>query len=108
VRVGRQDLHAEIPTGRPPLDDIDAKILAIWNKSSFESARSIAEMLCVRHTTVLNHLHLSIGFKSCHLCWVPHLLTEDLRQKRKDDARAMLPLLHAVQHDGWHYLVTGD
>jgi hypothetical protein len=29
VRVGRQDLHAEIPTGRPPLDDIDAKILAI-------------------------------------------------------------------------------
>jgi hypothetical protein len=57
---------------------------------------------------VSNHLHLSIGFKSFHLRWVPHLLTSDLRQKRKDDARAMLPLLHAAQRDGWHHLVSGD
>jgi hypothetical protein len=35
-------------------------------------------------------------------------LTEDLRQKRKDGARAMLPLLLAAQRDGWHHLVTGD
>jgi hypothetical protein len=27
TRFGRQDLHDEISTGRPPLDDIDAKIL---------------------------------------------------------------------------------
>jgi hypothetical protein len=57
---------------------------------------------------MLNHLHLSIGFKSFHLPWVPHLLTEHLRQKRKDDARAVLPLLHAAKRDGWHHLVTGD
>jgi hypothetical protein len=57
---------------------------------------------------VLNHLHLSIGFKSFHLRWVPHRLTEDLRQKRNDDARAMLPLLHAAQLDSWHHPVTGD
>jgi hypothetical protein len=57
---------------------------------------------------VLNQLHLAIGFKSFHLRWVPHLLTEDLRQERKDDARAILPLSHAVQRDGWHHLVTGD
>jgi hypothetical protein len=91
VRFGRQDLHDEIRTGRPPLDDCDAKILAILNKSAFESARSIAERLHVSRTIVLNYLRLSIGFKSFHLRWVPHLLTEDLRQKRKDDARAMLP-----------------
>jgi hypothetical protein len=51
---------------------------------------------------------MSIGFKSFHLRWISHLLTEDLHQKRKDDARAMLPLLHASQRDGWHHLVTGD
>jgi hypothetical protein len=70
--------------------------------------RSIAERLRIRHSTVLNDLHLSIGFKSFHLRWVRHLLTEDLGQKWKDDACAMLPLLHAAQRDGWHHLVTGD
>jgi hypothetical protein len=47
----------------------------------------------------LNHLHLSIDFKSFHLCWVPHLLTEDLRQNGRT-MRAMLLLLHAAQCDG--------
>jgi hypothetical protein len=66
VRFGRQDLHDEIHTGRPPLDDVDAKILAILNKSPFESACSIAEMLRVSRTIVLNYLHLSIGLKLFH------------------------------------------
>jgi hypothetical protein len=108
VQRGRADLYDEIRSGRPPLDDIDAKILGILDKSPFESARSIADSLGVTHVTVLNHLHLSIGFKSYHLRWVPHLLTEDLRQKRKEGARAMLRLLLAAQRDGWHHLVTGD
>jgi hypothetical protein len=108
VRFARQDLHDEIRNGRPPLDDIDAKILAILNKSPFESMHSISERLGVTPVTVLNHLHLSIGLKSFHLRWVPHLLAEDLRQKRKEGACAMLPLLFAAQRDGWHQLVTGD
>jgi hypothetical protein len=81
VRLGRQDLHDEIRTGRPPLDDLDAKILAILDKSSFESARSIAATLCVAHSTVLLYLHDSIGFRSFHLYWMPHLLTHNLREK---------------------------
>jgi hypothetical protein len=70
------------------------------NNSPFESAPSMAERMRLTHATVLSHLHGSIDFKSFHLHWVPHLLTEDLRQERKDDARAMLPLLHAAQRDG--------
>jgi hypothetical protein len=107
VQFGRQDLHDEIRTGRPPLYDVNAKILAISNKSPFESARSIDERLRVSHAIMVNYLYLSIDFKSFHLRWVPHLLTEDLRQKRKDDARAMLPLLYAAQRDDWHHFVTG-
>jgi hypothetical protein len=33
---GRQDLHDEIRSGTPLLDDLDGKILAILDKSPFE------------------------------------------------------------------------
>jgi hypothetical protein len=59
------------------LDDFDAKILTILDKYPFESARSITERLFVDHATVLEHLHMSIGFKSFHLRWVPHLLIDN-------------------------------
>jgi hypothetical protein len=81
ARIGRQDLHDEIRTGRPPLDDLDAKILTILNKYPFESARLISETLCIVYSTILLHSHDSIGFKSFHLYWVPYLLTDDLREK---------------------------
>jgi hypothetical protein len=90
TQLGHQDLHDEIRTGRPPLDDLDAKILDILDKSPFESAYSISERLLVVHPAVLLHLHGSIGFKSFHLHWVPHLLTDNLREKLKEYARAML------------------
>jgi hypothetical protein len=38
VRMGHQDLHDEICGGRLPPDNLDAKILSILDKSSFESA----------------------------------------------------------------------
>jgi hypothetical protein len=72
IRRGRQDLHDEIRSRRPPLDDLDGKILAILDKSPFESAHSIAERLLIAHSIVLQHLHKSLGFKSFHLHWVPH------------------------------------
>jgi DNA-binding MarR family transcriptional regulator len=87
IRRGRQDLHDEIRSGRPPLDDLDGKILTILEKSPFESSRSIAERLLVSQSTVLRHLRESIGFKSFHLRWVPHLLSADLREKRKEYAK---------------------
>jgi hypothetical protein len=44
----------------------------------------------------LRQLHESIGFKLFHLLWVPHKLTDDSRQKWKEHASAMLPLLYAA------------
>jgi hypothetical protein len=104
----RQDLHDEIRTGRPPLHDLDAKNLAILDKSTFESAFAIAERLRIDCVTVLEHFPVSIGFKSFHLRWMLYLLTGDLRQKRKEHASAMFPFLYAAQRDGWHHLVIGD
>jgi hypothetical protein len=36
VRLGRQDLHDKIRIRRSPLDDFDAKILAILDKSPLD------------------------------------------------------------------------
>jgi hypothetical protein len=54
------------------------------------------------------YLHDSVGFKSFYLHRVSHMLTDDLREKRKECARAMLPFLYSVERDGWHHLVTGN
>jgi hypothetical protein len=50
---GRQDFHDEIRTRRSPLDDLDAKFLAILDKSPFEAAHSISERLLIAHSIVL-------------------------------------------------------
>jgi hypothetical protein len=75
---GRQDLYRENHMGRTPLD---ANILTTLDKSPFESAQSMAESLRIGLATVLRHLHNSIGFRSFHLHWVPHVLTVGLREK---------------------------
>jgi hypothetical protein len=95
-----QDLHDDIPIGRPPPDDCDKKSPAILDKSLFESIYSISQRLLVACQTVLRHLHGSIGFKSFHFYWCPYLLTDNLREKRKEYARGILPLLQAAECDG--------
>jgi hypothetical protein len=37
-----------------------------------------------------------------------HLLTHDLREKRMECAKALLPLLHIAQWDFWHHLVMSN
>jgi hypothetical protein len=110
VLLGRQDVHDTIRNGRSPLDDLDAKILVILDKSlfEFESARSIAETLHAAHSIVLLHLHDSLEFRSFHLHWMPHSLTHDLHEKQIKYGYVVLPVLHAAERDEWHHLVTGD
>jgi transposase len=84
IRRGCQDLHDEIRSGRPPLDDLDDKFLAILDKSPFKSTHSISERLLVTYPTVLQHLHESLGFKSFHLHCVPHQLTGDLNENERN------------------------
>jgi hypothetical protein len=71
-------------SGRHPLDDLDSKLLAILEKSPFESSDSISERLIIAQSTVLRHLHESIEFKSFHLCWVPHLLSGDFSKNESN------------------------
>jgi hypothetical protein len=90
IRHGRQDLHDEIRSGRPPRGAVDSKNLAILKKLPFESSHSIAERLLVAQATVLRHLHEFIRLKLFHLRWVPHLLNggffKNDRSVQKDGA----------------------
>jgi histone-lysine N-methyltransferase SETMAR len=104
----REDLHDEHRSGRPLFDHIDTQTLYILGKSPFESARSIAQTLNTSHNVVLLHQHAVLGFKSFRLRWVPHFLTADLRLKRKQIAREMIPYLEAASRDRWQHFVTGD
>jgi hypothetical protein len=80
---GREDFHDEHHAGRSPFDSIDTAIFEIIGKSPFDSARSIAQTINIWHSVVLHHFHEILGFKCFHLRWVSHLLTDDLREKRK-------------------------
>jgi hypothetical protein len=101
-------LYDEIRSARSPLDDLDGEILVILDESPFESAHSISERLRAVYSSVLHHLHESFGFKSFHLHWIPHQWTGDVWEKRKESARAILPLLDVAERDGWHHLVTDN
>jgi hypothetical protein len=50
--LDRQDLHEEIRIRIPTLDDLDAKILAILDKSPFKSPRLRVETLRIVNSTV--------------------------------------------------------
>jgi hypothetical protein len=96
IRRGRQDLHDEICSGRPLLGDLNGKILAILDKSLFESAHSMTERLIVAYSTVLQHLHESFWFKSFHLHWVPHQLTV-IEEKTKGVCKGYVSILACCQ-----------
>jgi hypothetical protein len=63
VRQGWEDLHDEARPGQPLIDFLDLQILGCLEKEPFHSAYSLAEVLGVSHTTILNHLHNSLMMK---------------------------------------------
>jgi DNA-binding Lrp family transcriptional regulator len=54
-------LHNEVRSGRPPIDFLDIRILALLDEQLFHSVNSPAEALGVSHLTVLSHLRKSLG-----------------------------------------------
>jgi predicted ArsR family transcriptional regulator len=93
----RQDLHDDVRSGRPPIDHLDAKIIAGLEMEPFSSAYSLAEALDVSPTAVLSHLLDSLEMKNFHLRWVPHQLTDDRRQVRITKCDELLRALEAMQ-----------
>jgi hypothetical protein len=67
VRQGRELIHDELQSGRPPVDFLDIRILSNLEKYPFHSAYSLADILKVSDATILKHLHEAHGMKHFHL-----------------------------------------
>jgi hypothetical protein len=77
---GRQNLHDDSRSGRPPIDHLDAKSTVCLEREQFSSADSLAETLDVSPATVLSRLRNLLGMKIFHLGRVPDQLIDNLRQ----------------------------
>jgi DNA-binding transcriptional ArsR family regulator len=67
-----------VQSGRPRIDLLGIRILALLDEQPFRSAYSIAEALGVSHLTILNHLRESPDITVFHLRGIPHELTISL------------------------------
>jgi hypothetical protein len=67
-------------TGRPPLEDIDARILQVLEAEPGSSVRTIAELLKIPASRVHLHLTTSFNMKGRHFKLVPDFLDDDLRK----------------------------
>jgi hypothetical protein len=71
VKLGSSDMEGEAKHGRPPLDDVDARIQACLSHELFSSIRSISQALGLAPATVHRHLTMSLDMQPRHFRWVP-------------------------------------
>jgi hypothetical protein len=95
IKLYRSDLSDQPSSGRPPLEDIDARILQTLEAEPWSSVRTIAEFLKIPASTVHLHLTTSLNMKSRHFKWVSHFLDDDLRAKRWEGAQQLSNVLQA-------------
>jgi DNA-binding transcriptional ArsR family regulator len=79
-----------VRSGRPPIDFLDIRILALLDEWPFHSVYSIAETLGVSHPTIMSHLRESLRMNNFHFRWIPHNLTTSLRQIWMETYRELL------------------
>jgi hypothetical protein len=106
--LGRKAVEDLSRVGGPRLGNVDGAIFWKLNEHPFHCCRSLAEEVCVPASIVWKHLTESLGFSSRCLHWVPHELTNDLRDKRVAIGNQLLEILEEAQSTGFRQLVTGD
>jgi hypothetical protein len=87
IKLHRSDLSDRPSSGRPPLEDIDARILQVLEAEPWSSVRMIAEFLKIPASTVHLYRTTSLNMKNRHFKWIPHFFDDDLRAKRLEFAR---------------------
>jgi hypothetical protein len=108
IRLHCSDLSDQPSSGRPPLADIDARILPALEAGPWSSVRAIAGFLKMYASMVHLHLITSLNVKSRHFKWVPYFLDDDLRAKRLKGIRRLLDVLQAQERCHFRDLITGD
>jgi hypothetical protein len=108
MRRVREGLHDRRWRGRWSHEHIAATIQQLLTENPFESARPTAETLDISHCPVLKYFHEDFHFKSFYLRWLPHLLTQQLRELRYQRVSEMISVLTFTARDDWHHFATRD
>jgi hypothetical protein len=108
MKLHRSDLSDQPSSGRPPLEDIDARIMQLLETKPSSSGRTKAEFLKIPASTVHLYLTTSRNMKSRHFKWVPHFLDDDLRAKRLDGSQQLLDVLQAQERCRFRNRIAGD
>jgi hypothetical protein len=70
IRQGCELLDDEPRSGIPLIDFLDIQIPLSLEKQPFHSAYSVAEILDVSHTMILNHLRNALGMELLNFGWI--------------------------------------
>jgi hypothetical protein len=108
IQLHRSDLSDRPNSGRPCLEDIDARILQILEAEPWSLVGTIAEFLTIPGSAADLYLTTSFNMKSRHFKWIPHFLNDDLRAKQLEGARQLLDVLQAQNRCHFRDLITGD
>jgi hypothetical protein len=108
IKLLRYELSDRPSSGRPLLEDIDARILQVLEAEPWSSVRTIAAFLKIAALTVHLHRITSLHMKSRHFKRVPRFLDDDLRAKRLEGARKLLYVLQAQEKCHFRDLIKGN
>lgn len=72
------------------------------------SVRFISSHINIPSTTVYRYLTEVLHYKCFHLRWIPHPITENLRQKRIEFSKLLLNEILIAKKNSFKFFVTGD
>lgn len=107
-KCGRNNVDDASKTGRPPLDDVDARILSTLNDYPFATLSMLSDACNCSIGTIYNHLTNILGYKNYTLQWVPYFLTDELKEKRLKGANELKAALIEESKKDFQKLITGD
>jgi hypothetical protein len=96
-----------LSSGRPPLEDIDARILQVLEAEPWSSVWTFAEFL-TSLLTIKEILQREPGLKRFSSRWVPHLLSPAQNVARVEASTDMPRLLHESEENHFERIATGD
>jgi hypothetical protein len=101
TKLHGSDLSDRLSFGRPPLEEIDARILQVLEAEPWPSVRTIAEFFKIPASKVHLHLTTSFNMKSRRFKCVPHFLDDDLRANQLEGVEQLLKVRQAQER--WHF-----
>jgi hypothetical protein len=79
IKLWRTDLQRQYVGGRPPLDNISTECSSILPKLPLSSVRTPADSVGISASTIYFFFVEKIGLDNILLCWIPRILTDELR-----------------------------